>query len=49
MPPLATGGVLAATGVNTTLGIILVAIAFLIGGALLVRDRLLRKNHTHEA
>ncbi|WP_374009315.1 hypothetical protein [Leifsonia sp. LS-T14] len=43
MPPMAAGGVLAATGANTTLGIILVALALLIGGALLLRDRLLNR------
>ncbi|MGO4298900.1 hypothetical protein [Leifsonia sp. RAF41] len=46
VPPLATGGVLAATGANATIGITLAALTLAIGGALLLRDRLL-KRHAH--
>lgn len=48
MPPLATGGVLAATGMNTTLGIVIVALTLLIGSGLLVRDRLLHRKSRSE-
>ena len=43
IPPIAAGGVLASTGANTTLGITIAAIAFAIGGALFLRDRLVRR------
>jgi LPXTG-motif cell wall-anchored protein len=40
---MAMGGVLASTGANPTIGIVLASLAFLVGAALFVRERLVRR------
>jgi hypothetical protein len=43
--PLTTAGALAATGLNTTVGIVIGSIALLLGAGLFVRSRLLKRHH----